>query len=422
LHNGQKSQLQLQYSLQFYNHSLYLTRIMPPKPQVFKTPDGKEFSTRTEWRDYMMLNFYSFKNKVDEPAPLIKLPGSIDGQMFDIADCSNSTLVVLDHSEQVQMDQVNNCRVFIAACASSIFIRNCENCTFYTSCRQLRLRDVVNCKFYIYSMAEVHIEFSKGLQFAPFNGGYPDHAKHMKAANLDIAHNMWYDIYDHNDPGKTRANWSLLPESEYEEPWFPLGEPCEPAVPRTKPGGVFNPNNAAPDANMQSFSLEQMKADAQKLSGGGGGALPPPAGTPAKAAAAATASPSSSASAVGSEGAAVAPPTPGMVDAPLSSYVATTLEQAALSRNSSPRKPAGPKLPPSTPGAGAVSAAALAATSAASPVAAASPAVVVVQAGTVEESVVQALKLFTEYKVGEDVTVSSLYLLCFVFNLVSLFF
>lgn len=45
---------------------------MPPKPQVFKTPDGKEFASKAEWRDYMVETFYSFKNKKNEPEPLIK--------------------------------------------------------------------------------------------------------------------------------------------------------------------------------------------------------------------------------------------------------------------------------------------------------------------------------------------------------------
>eukprot|EP00981_Chlorochromonas_danica_P010109 scaffold3044_cov176-Ochromonas_danica.AAC.27 len=65
---------------------------MAPKPQVFKTPDGKEFTDRSQWKEYMMSTFYSFKNKVDEVQPLIKSPGTIDGQVFDIADCKNSTL------------------------------------------------------------------------------------------------------------------------------------------------------------------------------------------------------------------------------------------------------------------------------------------------------------------------------------------
>jgi len=168
---------------------------MPPKPQTFKTPDGKEFSSRAEWRDYMMLTFYSFKNKKDEPVPLIKLPNTIDGQMFDIADCENSTLVVLDHCEQVQIDQVKNSRIFIGACESSMFIRNCDNCTFYTACRQLRLREVTNSTFYIFSQAEVHIEYSSALKFAPFNGGYPEQAAHFAKAKLKGDHNLWYDIF-----------------------------------------------------------------------------------------------------------------------------------------------------------------------------------------------------------------------------------
>jgi hypothetical protein len=61
------------------------------------------------------------------------------------------------------VDALKNCKVWISACSSSIFIRECENCTFYTCCRQLRLRDVKNCVFYIFSQAEVHIEFSTGV-------------------------------------------------------------------------------------------------------------------------------------------------------------------------------------------------------------------------------------------------------------------
>lgn len=45
---------------------------MPPKPQVFTTPDGKEFASKKEWREYMVLTFYSFKNRINEPEPLIK--------------------------------------------------------------------------------------------------------------------------------------------------------------------------------------------------------------------------------------------------------------------------------------------------------------------------------------------------------------
>jgi hypothetical protein len=85
-----------------------------------------------------------------------------------------------------------------------------------------------------------------------------------------------YDIFDHNDPNKTHENWSLLPESEYEEPWFPAGEPCVPAVPRTKAGSVPRPEL---DTNQvgQAFGVQQMIDDAAKLA-----AAPPPLPSPKK--------------------------------------------------------------------------------------------------------------------------------------------
>ena len=124
---------------------------MPPKARTFKTPDGQEFTDRSEWRKYMMDTFYSFKNKKGSPFPDAKMPGTIDGQMFVIEDCEDTELVVMDHCEQVQIDNVKNSKIFIGACESSIFIRNCENCTFYVACRQLRLREVKNSTFYSFS-------------------------------------------------------------------------------------------------------------------------------------------------------------------------------------------------------------------------------------------------------------------------------
>jgi hypothetical protein len=112
-------------------------------------------------------------------------------------------------------------------------------------------------------MSEVHIEFSSNVRFAPFNGGYPEQAAHLITANLDPKQNLWYDIFDHNDPLKTHANWSLIPEGEYEEAWFPVGI-CEPAVPITTVGAI-NSASAQSNAGMQSFGFEQLMVDAKTV-------------------------------------------------------------------------------------------------------------------------------------------------------------
>ena len=209
----------------------------------------------------MYATFYSVKNQKDIADPIVKSPGDVNGQVFDITSCENCTIIIMDHTEQIQIDECKNIKVFVGACASSIFIRNCENCTFYICSRQIRLREVSNTKLFTCPQGEVHVEYSNGLRFGPFNGGYPEQEKHFKAAKLRVDYNAWYDIYDHNDPDKTNQNWSLLPEEEYGEPWFPMGTPCTIYVPITKYGSSAKPK---PEGDMQEFGMDQLKKDATK--------------------------------------------------------------------------------------------------------------------------------------------------------------
>ena len=67
----------------------------------FKAPDGTSFATKKEYRKYMVDNFFSFKDKSGET--LMKKPGEINGQSFDIRNVKDCTLMVLDHSAQILM-------------------------------------------------------------------------------------------------------------------------------------------------------------------------------------------------------------------------------------------------------------------------------------------------------------------------------
>jgi hypothetical protein len=65
----------------------------------FVAPDGKEFLIRKEYREYMIDNFLSIENKIDEEYPIVRKPGDVNGQPFIIDGCKNSTLVVMDSTE-----------------------------------------------------------------------------------------------------------------------------------------------------------------------------------------------------------------------------------------------------------------------------------------------------------------------------------
>jgi protein XRP2 len=237
---------------------------------VFKVQDGIEFETRAEWRKYMMDTYYSCKNQHGAPGgsqqrlTFIKGPGSIGGQMFNISDCSDCQIVIMDHCEQVQIDNVQNCNIFIGASASTIFVRNCDKCTIYCCGRQIRLRECFDCAFYVFSPSEVHIELSKHVVFAPFMGSYAQHKEHLAAAKLNIEQNLWYQVYDHNDPDKTNANWSLLPVKDRNSPWFPDGS-ADP----TFPGAAADEGSSGTTSLGQvgeSFGIDRMIKD-QKAAG-----------------------------------------------------------------------------------------------------------------------------------------------------------
>lgn len=212
----------------------------------YRATDGTVFTSRDAYKKHEMEK-YTFRDRTF--SKLIKEVGSIQGQPFDIANCKNCTLVLLDNCDQVQIDDLSgesvvfdvklssndtlsspppfihiDCQVFIGASSGSIFIRNCHNCSFTIAGKQLRTRDCKNCTINLYCKTEPIIETSTEMTFASFNGAYPGHYKAMLDADLDPCINQWHKVYDFNDPSKSQKNWRYVTREEEEPLWCPLGE------------------------------------------------------------------------------------------------------------------------------------------------------------------------------------------------------
>lgn len=72
-----------------------------PAGEGFKTPDGKVFATRDEWRKYMFKTFYSYNDRTNET--LTHYNGEIDGQAFDICNIHDCTIQLLDWSATINV-------------------------------------------------------------------------------------------------------------------------------------------------------------------------------------------------------------------------------------------------------------------------------------------------------------------------------
>ena len=238
--------------------------------QIFTASDGKTFSSREEYRRYEMELRYTIKEVSD--ASIVRQDGDIEGQPFDIMDIKNSTIVLMDHMDQVQIDNVDNCKILIGASSESVFVREAKDCIFTIACKQLRTRDCINCTFHLYSKTEPVIELSNGLIFKPFNVVYPKLVNHFASANLDVNCNQWSEIFDFNDESKTGMNYSVQnvlesPHDKDFQMWYPDSsskeDDMEPIVPITKPGNGAKDNDengGKEEIKDSSFhSIESMK-------------------------------------------------------------------------------------------------------------------------------------------------------------------
>jgi protein XRP2 len=71
---------------------------------------------------------------------VLKKPGDIAGQQFIMDNLKQCKVKVLDHVEQVTIDDCDDCEIVIGPAESSVFVRDCKNCTFHVMCQQLRTR------------------------------------------------------------------------------------------------------------------------------------------------------------------------------------------------------------------------------------------------------------------------------------------
>eukprot|EP00931_Biecheleriopsis_adriatica_P106828 TRINITY_DN81204_c0_g1_i1.p1 TRINITY_DN81204_c0_g1~~TRINITY_DN81204_c0_g1_i1.p1 ORF type:complete len:473 (+),score=117.48 TRINITY_DN81204_c0_g1_i1:37-1455(+) len=164
-------------------------------------------------KGFPSLNPYLISKRTS--AFIMRKPGSVcaPGGQMQLEELSDCTVLICDRAEQVFVDECKNCQVLIGPCDSSTFVRDCKNCTFWIATRQLRTRDCVDCKFFLFSHTEPIIETSKEVAFAPFSASYAGLSAHFEQAKLDSGKNFWSAIYDFNGKADS-ANWSILPLAE----------------------------------------------------------------------------------------------------------------------------------------------------------------------------------------------------------------
>lgn len=154
---------------------------------------------------------YMFSKRTGET--LVKEEGTINGEQFNVEECKNCDIFLLDHVATAFIDECENCRIFVGPVESSVFVRNCKDCNVMLACQQFRSRDCTNCKFSLFCTTEPIIETSSDIQFACFDFFYFSLRDQLSKAKLPLWNNKWWQIHDFNK-NAANPNWSILPEEE----------------------------------------------------------------------------------------------------------------------------------------------------------------------------------------------------------------
>ena len=148
---------------------------------------------------------------------IIRAPGSIGGQQFIGDGLTDCTVRVLDHCAQVTLDDITRCNVIIGPCEDSVFVRNAIDCEIHAVCRQLRTRDCVGCKFFLYVVTDPVIETTHSCTIGEWHTTWPGLDAQCQAARIDLtAPNLFEKVYDFTpDEDKWQADaiakWQPLP-------------------------------------------------------------------------------------------------------------------------------------------------------------------------------------------------------------------
>lgn len=199
--------------------------LMPKKKFAFKAKtlpqapekDAMDCSAQPKAVDVELYDC-GFKNLLNQKAE--KFAAEINGQDVGLYTSTNSTLYLYGHPSTVHCSKLQNCRIFTGPVATSIFVEECNECTFVVACQQLRVHNTTDSDFYLHVTSRGIIEDCRGLRFAPYNWSYDDIRSDFKAADLDRENN-WQQIDDFNWLSKDAPspNWSVLKDNERRHIW-----------------------------------------------------------------------------------------------------------------------------------------------------------------------------------------------------------
>jgi hypothetical protein len=93
-------------------------------------------------------------------------------------------VLLLDPCSEVELERLEDCRVFVGACSGTVFLRSCDRCVFTVAADGVRVRDSDQCVLSLHVREETLLENATNIAIGSFNGSYSRMREHWRAAGL----------------------------------------------------------------------------------------------------------------------------------------------------------------------------------------------------------------------------------------------
>jgi len=133
--------------------------------------DGKWFKSSRAAKKHVFRKFCTMKDRTNSTQ--VWQEGDICGNPVALTNLHGCRAFVLDHSEQVTVQNAKNCKIYVGACCSTIFVRGCSNCEIYGACKQMYLSDCESMRVNLFSLIGPSIQRSKKIVFSHFTMSFP---------------------------------------------------------------------------------------------------------------------------------------------------------------------------------------------------------------------------------------------------------
>ncbi|KRY50409.1 Tubulin-specific chaperone C [Trichinella britovi] len=146
----------------------------------------------------------------------IKLPAELP-QAVRIRNVKDCTIAICCLSPAADLYLVRDSIIIMYPVRTSVMIESCINCTIACAAQQIRVKDCINCRLFLYTTGTTLLEECNAIEIGPYNVNFPQKEEIFKEGGFGGTENKWKDVEDLKMVNKGTPAFTLMNENELEE-------------------------------------------------------------------------------------------------------------------------------------------------------------------------------------------------------------